>query len=95
MVRSASSVSVSAVMVIGSAVIHSETACPAASKCFPRARTMSRSVKIPARRSPSITNADPIRRSPMTVAASATVVVGSMVNSDLVMISPTVPTFGA
>jgi hypothetical protein len=32
---------------MGLGVIHSETVCPAASKCWPRARTISRSVKIP------------------------------------------------
>ncbi len=58
--------------VTGLTVIHSDTGWLAASKCCPRARTMSRSVKMPSSRSPSITRADPTRRSPMTVAASAT-----------------------
>src|SRR5918992_507812 len=51
---------------------------------------MSRSVKIPRRLSPSITSAEPARRSPMIVAASATVVERSTDSTLRVMTSPTV-----
>jgi hypothetical protein len=47
---------------------------------------------MPASVSPSITSAEPIFRSPITVAASATVIVGSIENTEPVMISPTVAT---
>src|SRR3954447_20977457 len=51
---------------------------------------MSRSVKIPDRRPASMTSADPTCLPPITVAASATVVVGSTVMRSRFMTSPTV-----
>src|SRR6266542_1580063 len=91
MVSRASSVETSGAIVMGLAVIQLETGWPAASKCSPRARTMSRSVKMPVRWSPSMTSAEPTCLPPMMVAASATVVEGSTVIRSRFMASPTVP----
>src|SRR5437588_8805835 len=90
MASRASSVEASGPIVVGFWVIQWETGWPAASKCSPSARTMSRSVKIPARRPPSITRADPTCFPPITVAASATVVDGSTAMRSRFMASPTV-----
>ena len=70
---SASAVDASASMHTGSFVIHIDTGWRAASKSLARARTMSRSVKIPARSSVSITRTEPTCRTDISCAASATV----------------------
>src|SRR5438105_11147618 len=65
--------------VLGSRVIQFSIGSLGAPKSWDSARTMSRSVKIPASSSPSHTSADPMCRLAISVAASATVVAGATV----------------
>src|SRR5205807_934482 len=74
---SASSTDMSGPTMVGSAVIQWVTWWPGASKSCDRARTMSRSVKMPRTVSPSMTSAEPTCLPPITVAASATVEEGA------------------
>src|SRR5712692_8202286 len=76
--------------VTGSPVIHEETACEGASCDCEIARTVSRSVKMPARRVPSMTSIAPTLCCAISATASPTVVDGWTVKSDSLMTSRTV-----
>src|SRR6266851_361866 len=66
----------SGVAVKGSGVIHDDTSWAGASCVWDSARTVSRSVKMPTRRVPSITRVEPMWCWAMSATASPTVVVG-------------------
>src|SRR5712691_11972073 len=86
----ASSTCSSGPIVIGSCVIHDETSCEGASWECEIARTVSRSVKMPASLVPSMTSIEPTRCWAMSATASPTVVEGPTVNRVSLMTSRTV-----
>src|SRR6266446_1930095 len=86
----ASSTCSSGPIVIGSCVIHDETSCEGASWECEIARTVSRSVKMPASLVPSMTSIEPTRCWAMSATASPTVVEGLTVNRVSLMTSLTV-----